>query len=90
MGGQSRCSGAETGIQPQAAAAWDKTDQAIQPAPSRVKTIYTKYAAAAAILILLTAGGAWWLQTRSSLKKHELAANDGKIKKPGVTLINQW
>ncbi|MGF6929824.1 transmembrane sensor [Chitinophaga sp. W2I13] len=61
------------------AAAWDKTDQAIQLAPSRVKALYTKYAAAAAILILLTAG-AWWLETRSSLKKHELAANDGKIK----------
>jgi ferric-dicitrate binding protein FerR (iron transport regulator) len=62
------------------AAAWDKTNQAIQPAPSRVSVLYTKYAAAAAILALLTAG-AWWLETRSSLKKHELAANDGKIKR---------
>ncbi|HWV65425.1 FecR family protein [Chitinophaga sp.] len=61
------------------AAAWDKASQAIQPPASRVKTLYTKYAAAAAILVLLTAG-AWWLETRSSLKKHELAANDGKIK----------
>lgn len=61
------------------AAAWKKTDAAIQPAPSRVKILYTKYAAAAAILILLTAG-AWWLETRSTLKKHELSANDGNIK----------
>lgn len=61
------------------AAAWEKASQAIQPPASRVKTLYTKYAAAAAILLLLTAG-AWWLETRSSLKKHELAANDGKIK----------
>lgn len=61
------------------AAAWDKASQAIQPPVSRVKTLYTKYAAVAAILVLLTAG-AWWLETRSSLKKHELAANDGKIK----------
>ncbi|WP_326992407.1 FecR family protein [Chitinophaga sp. 212800010-3] len=52
----------------------------VRPAvPSRIRSLYAKYAAAAAVLILLTAG-AWWLETRSSLKKHELAANDGKIK----------
>lgn len=61
------------------AAAWDKTTRAIQPPVSRVKSLYTKYAAAAAIILLLTAG-AWWLESRSSLKKHEMAANDGKIK----------
>lgn len=77
---------AATGPQRQfnVAAAWDKTNQTIQPpvsqpAVSRVKLLYTKYAAAAAILVLLTAG-AWWLESRSSLKKHEMAANDGKIK----------
>lgn len=61
------------------AAAWDKTSRTIQPPVSRIKSLYTKYAAAAAIIMLLT-GGAWWLESRSSLKKHELAANDGKIK----------
>lgn len=61
------------------AAAWEKTNQAIQPPVSHVKSLYTKYAAAAAVLLLLTTG-AWWLESRSSLKKHEMAANDGKIK----------
>jgi len=61
------------------AAAWEKTAATIQVPTSRIKSLYTKYAAAAAILLLLT-GGAWWLESRSSLKKHELAANDGKIK----------
>lgn len=70
------------------AAAWDKTSQAIEPPASRIKSLYTKYAAAAAILLLLT-GGAWWLESRSSLKKHELAANDGKIR-AWSSLINLW
>lgn len=60
-------------------AAWDKASQTIAAPASRIKSLYTKYAAAAAILLLLT-GGAWWLESRSSLKKHELVANDGKIK----------
>ncbi|NLU93534.1 FecR family protein [Chitinophaga sp. Ak27] len=61
------------------AAAWEKTGGVIQSNTSKVKYLYTKYAAAAAILILLTVG-AWWLESRSGLKKHELAANDGRIR----------
>lgn len=65
-----------------AAAAWRKVDQALQPPAAPAKTVrlpILKIAAAAVLLVTLSAG-AWWLASRPSLKVQELAANEGKIR----------
>ncbi|MFY0256233.1 FecR family protein [Chitinophaga sp. 30R24] len=60
-------------------AAWDKTNRYISPVISiRTITKYRQYAAAAVVVLALVTG-TWWL-LHSGGKKHELAANDGKIK----------
>ncbi|WP_143306781.1 FecR domain-containing protein [Chitinophaga vietnamensis] len=62
------------------AAAWQKVNQALQPAAApKVRSMWIKYAAAAAVLLILSAG-AWWMANSPSRGMHEVSATDGKIK----------